>query len=93
MAELSWITADQQVVSGPLRLLAVTLVATSAGAADCTLYHGRGTDGVKLAVLRTGASTSRNLPLPRGVDLDQGLYVDVGSNVEGVVVVWEPLAS
>ena len=91
MAKLTWVTQDGLVAEGPLRLRSVTLVATTAGAADVTLYHGRGTDGRVLAVMRTGASTSRNLPLSGGVELPQGLYVDVGSNVEGVAVVWEPL--
>jgi len=84
----TWLTQDGVVFSDDAILYQVTLAATSAGAANVTVHNGLDATGPVLVAFETPASTTRTVRFGQGVEVKGGLYVDVGSNVKGVLVVW-----
>ena len=85
-----WVTQSQPVFYGAGRITHIVLTATSAGVADITLYEGRDDAGKVLAVIKAAADGTRHVSMGRGLPVSSGLYVKLGSNVEGVLVLWEP---
>ena len=83
------LAADAKVMIRPCVLHRIVLNASVDGG-DVTLYHGRDTGGVSLGVYEGLAKIT--LPIELGVLLEDGLYVDVGSNVTSILVVFDPLA-
>ena len=91
MSYSDWITQSGVVFPNNGKLLAVGIVATSAGAATATLYHGRDDAAKTVLKVSAPASDSKGFRPPNGIPLPNGLYIALGSNVDGVLVVWEPL--
>jgi len=91
MIYATWVTQNQVVVPGKAVIKAVVLTATGAGDADATLYEGRDDAGRVLFVIRALANYSQQIAFDGGVPVEDGLYVQLGSNVEGVLILWEPL--
>jgi hypothetical protein len=91
-APLGWrrVTADGQIARGPVDLWGFILTGDGVGVADVALYDGANTSG--RAVLDLWASTveSKVVLLPRPMPLEDGLYIDVGSNVTSLLVLFEP---
>ncbi len=58
----------------------------SAAAADVTLYDGIDTTGVKVVALQASTKTNLEFRPRKSIYCRRGLYVDVGSNVTGVLV-------
>lgn len=85
------ITADAQVGRGPLKLHNVLLTCDGVGNADITLYEGANTGGRRLFTLKALQHQSNTFPLPGGLLLQDGLFVDVGTNVLEAFIVYEPL--
>lgn len=85
-----WVTDDQVVVNVPVKLVAVVLTATSGGAASATIYDGVNDDGEIVAVVKALANTTFSMEFYGGVHITTGIYVDLGSNVQGLLVVYEP---
>jgi len=81
--------ADALVERDPVILYAaVLLVGTTGG--DVALYNGHdATNGVLVATLKGTANVSNPVQFGPGVLLRNGLYIDVGSNVTEICVVWE----
>ena len=84
----SWVSADRQVFDGAGSITSLTLVSDGVGVADVTVKDGASPDGETLATLRALQNDTRHLPFAHPVEVFDGLYVDIGSNVEGVLVVW-----
>ncbi|RLG91226.1 hypothetical protein DRO34_04350 [Candidatus Bathyarchaeota archaeon] len=82
----SWVTIDQVVHNKRCILYDTILIATSGGTADVAIYDGVNTTGKKLCKLYAPASDIRGLHPRVPIFLENGLYIDVGSNVEGVLV-------
>lgn len=58
-----------------------SIIATSGGTADFTLYDGIDSGGELLEKLTIAASSGGRVGYPFGIVLQRGLYVDIGSNV------------
>jgi len=83
----SWITFSQAVEKTKCQLVDATIVATSAGAAAANIYDGPNATGKKIGQLATPASDMRELSPRQPIDLENGLYIELGSNVAGVLIV------
>ena len=82
----TWVTFDQRVEIGKCYLVDALIVASSVGAATTDLYDGDNTTGRKFFVLSAPASTMSHMDPKEDILLENGLYVDVGSNVIGVLI-------
>ena len=80
------LTASGRVCLGPCYIFSCGLTADSAGVATASIYDGAGSGGD--LIINLGCITSdkdfRSFPVP--FYLRKGLYVAVGSNVEGVTI-------
>lgn len=85
----TWVTADKVVTNKPALLHYASLTGDGNGAADVTIYEGTGTDGRKIKVLRAPQYASHPFAPKGSIPVEKGIYVDVGSNVEGVFIQWD----
>lgn len=83
------ITVDSVITERDALLVAVYLTATAAGTATATVYNGVDTNGRKIHTLSTPASRSEKIEPVSPIRCDEGIFIDVGNNVEGVCVVWQ----
>ncbi len=87
-----WLTADEQVIEHPLILKGIVVLVSTTGG-DVTLYEGLGTAGSSL-IGRFEGIADQSTPIDLyGLFLERGLYVDIGSNVTGVLVIYKPIPS
>lgn len=91
MLQSEWITQAGLAFecAGYVRL--ATLVSDGAGVADVTLYDGFNDGGQPLGTFSALADDSRIIIESPGVVVLTGLYVDVGLNVQGLLISWEPM--
>jgi len=89
MYKRRWCVDDQLITEGPGALIAVFLVSTSAGASSVTLYDGVSAAGEVVVTLRAPANEVSAIMVGGCVPFSTGLYIDVGTNVEGVLVIYE----
>ena len=85
------VTQDERVVTGALVFAGLILTADGVGTADVTIYDGNDAGGHQLGTFRAAVSTTEVIGLPALLHFSQGLFVDIGSNVEECVVVYAPL--
>jgi hypothetical protein len=85
-----WVTADALLAEKECELLFGYLVPSAANA-DVSLYDGENTTGELIAMLKSAAITGHKFKPPVPVHCRKGLYVDVGSNVTGILVMWRVL--
>lgn len=85
-----WVTADRLLSHGPCELIYALLSLRGAGSA--TIYDGESTSGNVVAILQdpVGGEVVHLVP-PQPLFCPRGLYVDVGSHVDGVLVQWREL--
>lgn len=86
----AWVTADQLLSHGPCELLFAYLV-VSAGSTDSHLYNGESAAEEKIVTLESAAVTGHEFKPPVPVYCSKGLYVDVGTVVTGIFVMWRNL--
>lgn len=87
--EYTYLTADALISKGPVILLATILLVSTTGG-DVTIYDGQdATNGKKVNVHEGTANECNSVQYGPGVLLRSGLFVDVGSNVTGICVVWK----
>jgi hypothetical protein len=85
-----WVTADARLCEKECELLYAYLVPSAAGA-DVSLYDGENATGDLIAPLKEAAVSGHEFRPPAPILCRKGLYVDVGSNVTGVLVMWRVL--
>ena len=85
-----WVTYDQCLRHGECELLFVYLVPSGA-TTDSALYDGESTSGTPIATLKAAAVTGHEFSPPVPVYCRKGLYVDVGTSVTGIFVLWRNL--
>lgn len=85
-----WVTADALLCEKECDLLFVYLVPSAANA-DASLYDGENTTGDLIATLKEAAVSGHEFKPPTPIYCRKGLYVDVGSNVTGLFVMWRVL--
>ena len=85
-----WVTADALLAEKECELVYAYL-APSAASADVSLYDGENTSEDLIATLKSAVITGHEFRPPVPINCRKGLYVDVGSNVTGVLVMWRVL--
>lgn len=94
--KLTTLATDQVVEMERCELVDLWLTATSGGAATCDVYDGHNTTGKKILVASCVASGSFHLNPKEPIPLENGLYIDLGSNVASCLVLsrrreWESI--
>jgi len=85
-----WVTASALITDKPCVLVFCALTA-SGNTADITLYDGEDTNGDIICVMETTANQTRQVNFAEHIYCKTGLYVGIGSNVTGILIVWHPL--
>jgi|GEM_PF-4715321 len=85
-----WVTQSQAVIYGKANIKSIVITASSAGPAHAILYEGRDDAGKVLLECRLPANEIYQITFDGGIPIQDGLYVSLVSNVEGVLVLWEP---
>ena len=85
-----WVTVDSQLQIGECELLYAYLV-VSAASTDTYLYNGTNATGDKVATIESAVVTGHEFKPPVPIYCNKGLYIDIGTNVTGVLVMWRAL--
>lgn len=89
---LAWanISADAIISREPAWLVGVVVTNDDTnGAGDATVYHGTTTDGRKIGKFKAIRYETKPVKFPfPGLPCPHGIYVDVGSNVDNVLVIY-----
>lgn len=90
--EYSWayVAADVCLARGPCELVWAYVVPTAA-TTDSALYDGTDTQGEKITDLKVADVAGGDFAPPVPVYCDKGLYVDVGTSITGIFVLWKML--
>lgn len=86
----AWVTVDQCLRQGACELLAAYLVPSGA-TTDSALYDGENTSGKLIATLVQAVVTNLPFEPPVPIYCRRGLFVDVGTSVTGILVIWRNL--
>lgn len=85
--------ADRRLSDTPAMFYGVVVLASADGG-DVTIYDGLDAGSGRLVGRFEGLNNVSNPVLfPCPVPLDRGLFVDVGSNITEVLVLWRPLST
>jgi hypothetical protein len=89
---IAWqcVTADGVLNKGPTELIYAYLEPSAAGA-DVTFYDGFDANGKKIATIVASAKTSRPFAPRAPIFCNEGLYIDIGTNVASVLVLYKAL--
>ena len=82
-----WVTADARLCEKECELIFAYMLPSAANA-DVSLYDGENTSGDLIATLKEAAVSGHRFRPPVPIYCRKGLYVDVGSNVTGILVMW-----
>lgn len=86
-----WVTEDRLVSADRFELWGFVLV-TSTDGGSITLYNQRSAEAADtMGTYKALANSPLSVMFPRGVSCERGLYVDVGSNVTGVLIIGRPI--
>tara|TARA_Y100000310_G_scaffold154415_1_gene153984 strand:- start:10513 stop:10815 length:303 start_codon:yes stop_codon:yes gene_type:complete len=90
--ELSWefVTTDKKLSETACELIYAHAV-VSAASTDTKLYNGSSANGEKIVDLESAAITGLDFNPPKPVYCHAGLYIDIGTNVTGVFLMWRVL--
>lgn len=90
--EYSWayVTEDRLLTAKDCELIFAYLV-PSAATTDSAIYNGENTTGDKIIDFKSAAVTGHPFRPPVPVYCRKGLYVDVGTSVSGIFVMWRNL--
>ena len=73
-------------------LLAGLIIEASADPGDVSIYEGNDEQSGKyFGKIKGLANDSNVISFPQTLYFDRGLYIDVGSNITGVTVIWLPV--
>jgi hypothetical protein len=86
----AWVTADMKLTDQTAELVSAHLV-VSAASTDSAIYNGADTNGDKILALASAAVTTLPITPPVPIYCSKGLFVDVGTNVTGILVQWRNL--
>jgi len=85
-----WITADELLSHGACELISIAQT-SSDDTSDATFYDGEDTNGKTILKLEALANRTAFAKFNVPIYCRRGLYVDVGSNVTGILVQWREL--
>lgn len=86
------LTTDDQIGRGATVLYGV-YVRVSVTGSTITLYDGNSTAGRLVMVIEGEADITMGLTFPGGLHLEHGLYVDLGTNVDEALILWDAAPS
>lgn len=86
-----WVTGDELLSHGPCELIYAQAVSDGGKIQDTWIYDGESTSGDKIINLQKGTTGNITLSPRKPLYCRRGLYVDIGSNTEGVLVQWREL--
>ena len=89
MAGWTNISVDTRITTHPALLHGLVLLCSTTGG-DVTVYSGQDTSGQKIGTFEGIADQSTPVMFAPPLECDSGLYVDVGSNVTEVLILWGP---
>lgn len=87
----AWVTADMLLSHRPCELAYAQAVSDGGEIKDTWLYNGENTNGEKIINLQSGHHGNGILSPEVPIYCYRGLYVDIGSSTEGVLVQWREL--
>lgn len=85
------ITEDTVVCRGPVLFYGAILTSDGLGATAVIFYDGVNTAGRRLFRLLATATETLALLFPVPIPLEDGLYIDVGSNLGDLFLLYAPL--
>jgi hypothetical protein len=91
MAQATWVTQSKVAFLGGLILKRADLVASEGGAASASLHLGTTEVAPLLVQLQAPAASIGSAVFDPGVKITEGLYVKLGDNAQGVLLIWEEL--
>lgn len=86
----AWVTADRKLTDLECELLYAYLVPSGA-TTDSVLYNGIDNSGEPIVTLKSAVVTGHPFKPPVSIYCRKGLYVDVGTSVTGIFVMWRNL--
>jgi len=89
MAGWTNISVDTRITTHAALLHGLILLCSTTGG-DVTVYSGQDTSGQKIGRFEGTADVSLPIRFDPPLECDSGLYVDVGSTVTEVTILWEP---
>lgn len=84
------VTGDQRLISRPSYLFSLVISSNGDGDADALIYDGENVKGVARFDLFAVDEAQQQLSFDPPVYMERGIFVDVGSNVESVVIQFVP---
>jgi hypothetical protein len=91
MAQATWVTETKTVFLEGVILYRADLVASEDGAASASLHMGTTEVAPLLVQLQAPAASIGSAVFDPGVKITEGLYVKLGDNARGVLLIWEEL--
>lgn len=85
------ITSSQRITDKKSILYNCFVVSNGGGAADSTIYNGIDTNGQQHITIKAPTGEIKGLPGRVNTFMERGIYIAVGSNVEEVLVIWDPI--
>lgn len=83
------LTVDSSAIKRPVNVYGFIVLASVAGG-DATAYNGQDANsGRKFATLKGSANVSNPIIFHRPVYFENGIFVDIGSNITEVTVIYE----
>jgi len=87
----AWVTVDRLLSLGPCELVYAQAVSDGGEIKDTWLYDGENTSGDEIINLQKGTTGNITLSPKVPIYCRRGLYVDIGSSTEGVLVIWREM--
>ncbi|GAI12875.1 unnamed protein product [marine sediment metagenome] len=86
-----WTEQDVCVWEGKLEVSAI-IVTSEASPGDVTFKNGRDSGGNTILIVEGLANRSQQMCFPKPFYLENGLYLELGENTMGVMVVFKPIS-
>lgn len=90
-AARKWVTADELLTTQPCELIYAQAVSSGNAIENTYLYDGENTTGEVIINFNSGLKKELTLSPPEPIKCHRGLYVNIGENTEGVLVMWRNL--
>lgn len=86
------VTADEPAALGPCYFWGYHICTTGGGVTSATLYKGPSTLGRRWFDIRGTATRALSMLLPRPIYVERGIFVDVGANLDALIIFYQPLS-
>lgn len=90
-AEWKWCDKDQVLTTQPCELIYAVAVTNDDACKDNILYDGKSTKEQLIVNMQSEEKSMHPFAPPEPVFCKRGLYLDFGTNTEGVFVMWRNL--